>query len=72
MRAIVPLLAGLLILTAVSGQAAPFVAKKALPPELSTAPPIEHVAEGCGPGWHRHHWRDYWGRWHWGRCVPNW
>ena len=35
------------------------------------APPIELVAEGCGWGWHRHHWQDRWGNWHWGRCVPD-
>jgi hypothetical protein len=35
------------------------------------APPIELVTEGCGWGWHRHHWRDLWGCWHWGHCVPN-
>jgi hypothetical protein len=23
-------------------------------------------------GWHRHHWRGRWGRWHRGRCVRNW
>jgi hypothetical protein len=22
--------------------------------------------------WHRGHWRDRWGYWHWGECVPNW
>ncbi|MDX8443158.1 GCG_CRPN prefix-to-repeats domain-containing protein [Mesorhizobium australafricanum] len=34
-------------------------------PIASVAPPsamIEHVAWGCGPGWHPNHW---------GRCVPN-
>jgi hypothetical protein len=35
------------------------------------APPIKLVAEGCGPGSHRHHWIDRWGHWHWGHCVPN-
>jgi hypothetical protein len=39
---------------------------------VEAAPPIELVAEGCGWGWHRHHWIDRWGHWHWGRCVPNW
>jgi hypothetical protein len=38
---------------------------------LEAAPPIELVAEGCGWGWHRHHWIDRWGHWHWGHCVPN-
>lgn len=72
MRITIATLAGLVALATVSVQAAPFVPKKALPPELSAGPPIEQVAQGCGSGWHRHHWRDYWGRWHWGRCVPNW
>jgi hypothetical protein len=39
---------------------------------VDTAPRIELVAEGCGWGWHRHHWLDRWGHWHWGHCVPNW
>jgi hypothetical protein len=37
---------------------------------VDAAPPIELVAEGWG--WHRHHWLDRWGHWHWGHCVPNW
>ncbi|HJU16987.1 MAG TPA: hypothetical protein VJ770_11015 [Stellaceae bacterium] len=32
---------------------------------------LEQVRQGCGLGWHRRMWRDRWGRWHWGRCVPN-
>jgi hypothetical protein len=39
--------------------------------ELGAAPPIELVGGGCGWGWHRHHWQDRWGNWHWGRCVPD-
>ena len=38
---------------------------------VHAAPPIELVAEGCGWGWHRRHWLDRWGHWHWGHCVPN-
>jgi hypothetical protein len=38
---------------------------------FDVAPPVELVAGGCGWGWHRHPWRDRWGNWHWGRCVPN-
>jgi hypothetical protein len=44
------------------------------PPRLSpvgAAPSIELVAQGCGHGWHRPRWRDHWGYWHWGHCVPN-
>jgi class 3 adenylate cyclase len=40
-------------------------------PNRTSTPPMELVALGCGLGWHRHDWRDYWGRWNWGRCVPN-
>jgi hypothetical protein len=36
--------------------------------ELVVAPPVELVA-GCGWGWHRVHWQDQWGYWHW-HCVP--
>lgn len=32
---------------------------------------IINVAEGCGPYAHRTHFRDRFGRWVWGRCVPN-
>ena len=71
MRAILAMSVGLVMLMTVPGEAAP-LAGKANRVELGAAPPIELVAEGCGPGWHRRHWRDYWGRWHWGRCVPNW
>jgi class 3 adenylate cyclase len=39
-------------------------------PNRTSTPPMELVALGCGPGWHRRDWRDYWGRWNWGRCVP--
>jgi hypothetical protein len=56
----VPVLAGLTALAAVSVEAALLPPAKAVAAELGTAPPIELVAQGCGPGWHRHHWRDYW------------
>jgi hypothetical protein len=53
-----------------SAQAAP------LPPkpnaiELGAAPPVELVRDGCGHGWHRTAWRDQWGYWQWGDCVPD-
>ena len=51
-------------------QAAP-VPTKALPSEPSVAPSLELVRDGCGRGWHRHHWRDQWGYSHWGDCVPD-
>jgi hypothetical protein len=72
MRKMVPALAGLLALAAVSAQASPFPPAKATLVELDTAPPIELVRQGCGWGGHRVHWRDRSGYWHWGCCVPNW
>ena len=38
---------------------------------LGAAPPLELVRDGCGRGWHRTRWRDQWGIWHWGDCVPD-
>jgi hypothetical protein len=72
MRTIVVTLAGLVALTAVSVHAAPLRPAKSPAAQLTTAPPIELVRDGCGHGWYRHHWRDHWGGWHWGQCVPNW
>lgn len=37
---------------------------------VEAPPPIELVAQDCGWGWHRVHWQDRWGYWHWGHCVP--
>ncbi|AZO75865.1 MAG: hypothetical protein E5V92_28685 [Mesorhizobium sp.] len=38
-------------------------AASAMPMAPVAAPAlVEHVAWGCGPGWHPNHW---------GRCVPN-
>ena len=62
MRTMIPVLAGLITLAAVSTNAAPLPPGKPPAAELSATPPIEMVRDGCGPGWHRHHWRDYWGR----------
>ena len=39
--------------------------------ELGAAPRFEPVRDGCGRGWHRTHWRDQWGNWQWGDCIPN-
>jgi hypothetical protein len=38
---------------------------------FGAAPSIELVAQGCRHGWHRPRWRDHFGYWHWGHCVPN-
>jgi hypothetical protein len=72
MRITIATLASMMVLAAVSVQAAPLPLAKATLVELGTAPPIELVRQGCGWGGHRSHWRDRWGSWHWGRCVPNW
>lgn len=39
--------------------------------ENGAAPLIQLVRDGCGRGWHRTHWRDQWGNWQWGHCIPN-
>jgi hypothetical protein len=69
MRALILAFVGGLALAASSTQAAP------LPPdpssiELGATSSIELVSQDCGWGWHRVHWRDHWGYWHWGHCVP--
>ena len=68
MRAMIFAFAGGLAL-ATSAQAAPFAPKPASI-EFGTTPPIELVRDGCGRGYHRTHWRDQWGNWQWGDCVP--
>ena len=54
--------------------AAPAALAAPLAPEpasnkLSSAPPVELVAWGCGWGWHLVRWQDHWGHWHW-HCAP--
>jgi hypothetical protein len=58
-------------LAALSLQAAP-IPKKAVPASLGLAPVVELVAQGCSLGWHRGHWHDPSGEWHWGPCFPSW
>jgi hypothetical protein len=70
MRAVILALVSGVALAATSVQAAP-APTKALPRELGAAPSLELVRDGCGRGWHRHHWRDQWGFWHGGDCVPD-
>jgi hypothetical protein len=65
MRAVILAFTRSVTLAAPSVQAAP-VPIKATPVELGSAPPLELVRDGCGRGWHRHHWRDQWGYWRWG------
>jgi hypothetical protein len=38
-------------------------------PSLISPPRVELVSGGCGWGWHRVHWQDHWGHWHW-HCAP--
>ena len=47
------------------GLAAPSQAAPRAPQSVAVSNPGQgflQVRDGCGPGWHRHHWRDYWGR----------
>jgi hypothetical protein len=69
LRVIVGSFVALASFVAVSAQAAPVVSKAAIA-ERGAAPQIELIRQGCGPGWHRAGWRDHYGYWHWGRCVP--
>ena len=68
MRALILALGAGLALVA-SAQATPLAPKPASI-ELGAAPLFEPVRDGCGRGWHRTHWRDQWGNWQWGDCVP--
>jgi hypothetical protein len=59
-----------LALVTTSLQAAPVPTKETLA-ELGATPKLELVRDGCGRGWHRTGWRDQWGYWHGGNCVPD-
>jgi hypothetical protein len=69
MRGLILSFAGGLALAA-SAQAAPLALNPASI-ELGAAPSVELVRDGCGRGWHRTRWRDQWGYWQSGDCVPN-
>jgi hypothetical protein len=69
MRTVIVASVGGVVLVSISAQAAP-LPLKASATELGTAPLVELVARDCGHGWHRQHWRDHLGHWHWGQCVP--
>ena len=60
MRAVILAIVCGVALAAMPVQAAP-VPTKGTPAELGAAPPVELVRDGCGRGWHRHHWRDQMG-----------
>jgi hypothetical protein len=55
---------------AASAQAAP-LSSRPTGIELRAAPLFELVRDDCGRGWHRTRWRDQWGNWQWGHCIPN-
>jgi hypothetical protein len=67
-----------MVLAAASVAAAPLPPKsgpvelgtKSGPVELGTAPSVDLVRDSCGRGWHRTRWRDQWGYWRRGDCVP--
>jgi len=69
MRGLTLVLAGGLTLMT-SAQGAPF-APNLTAIEVGATPPLELVRDGCGRGWHRTRWRDQWGNWQWGHCIPN-
>jgi hypothetical protein len=71
MRVIVATFTALMVLAAISVQAAPVIPIKEAAAERSAAP-IEPVRDGCGYGYYRTRWQDGWGRWYWGRCVAKW
>jgi hypothetical protein len=60
--------AAFLCLSAMSLHAVP-TPKKAIPASLGLAPVVELVAQGCNLGWHRGHWQDQSGQWHWSHCF---
>lgn len=68
MRFVAAAFVGLAIL---SLQAAP-TPRQAMPASLGLAPVVELVAQGCSLGWHRGHWQDPSGEWHWSPCFPSW
>ncbi len=69
MRIVLAGLAGIVVFALVSAQAAP-VPDKAVAAPAPGAHAQQLAAQGCGPSRHRAGWRDAYGRWHWGRCVP--
>jgi hypothetical protein len=68
MRIVIATFAGLVALSTISAQAAPLPPSKPVPTELANSP-IVPAANGCGYGYRRTLWQDYWGHWHWGQCI---
>ena len=71
MRVLLTVFLASIAFVATSVEAAPITAKPGTA-DIGATLPIEPVAQGCGWDWHRAHWRDRWGYWHWGHCVPYW
>jgi hypothetical protein len=63
--------AAIVTLAALSLQTAP-PPHQAIPASLGLTPVLELVTRGCSVGWHRGHWQDLSGQWHWGHCFPSW
>ncbi len=70
MRAVSVAVVSGIALAAASVLAAPLPPKPS-PVELGAAPSVDLVRDGCGRGWHRTRWRDQWGYWRWGDCIPD-
>jgi hypothetical protein len=62
MRAVILAFVIGIALAAGLSQAAPSPSKPRLI-EFGISSPVKLVAQDCGHGWHRHHWRDHWGHW---------
>jgi len=66
-----PFTAVFVCMTVLSLHPAP-MPKNAVPASLGLAPVVELVTQGCSLGWHRGHWQDESGAWHWSHCFPSW
>jgi len=69
MRALIIAFVGGLAFAA-SAHAPPLSAKPAAI-KLGATLPVEPIAGGCEWDWHRRHWQDRWGNWHWGHCASD-
>jgi hypothetical protein len=67
MRVILVTLAVLAATAAVSVEAGQ---KNAAWVDLGAAPPRDLVAQRCAHNWLSARWRDHWGYWHEGHCIP--
>lgn len=67
MRVILAIFAALAAFAAVSVEAGPNSANWV---DLGITAPLDLVAQSCAPDWLRSRWRDHWGYWHGGHCIP--